>query len=148
MERGFYRGAPTSVAALPRRPKRLARAEQVSGGQTGITTIVDLTGLSIGFTVTDFPVRVRLVYPFVYNSLAAAVAQMNITDAANTVTQYAVYTAPAANTGGRMIAEEVITVRGTYTRKGRMLLNSGGGTVNTFADAASIAFIEAVEFEV
>lgn len=148
--RGAYRGSPSrDFDRTTRLPRRLAVAENISTTQTTITTVVDLSGLSISFAVTIYPVKVRLYLPFMYGSLAGSQALVSITDAANAAKSTAAPTSPVANGApSPVVLEEEILVAGSYSRKGRIALNSGGGNISNYADAAGFrCFIEAVEFK-
>jgi hypothetical protein len=146
--RGIYRGTDTRTVNEQRRPRILARAENTGTSQTAITTEVDITGLAVNFTVTVYPVRVRLYHPFVYGSADQGQIVMSITDGANVVKGAVGFTSAAANGLQWLVAEEIIRTPGSYTRKGRIKLNSGAGNANTFADPTFAAYIEAQEFEV
>lgn len=145
--RGTYRGWPSSLTADSRLPKRLARAESAGSSQTGITAEVDITGLSVNFSVSDFPVKVRLYHPFVYSGADLDQILMSITDAANVVKGATGFGASGAAGLNWLMAEEEILVPGSYTRKGRIKRNTGSGSANVYTDAFFIAYIEAFEFE-
>lgn len=103
--------------------------------QAGITTEVDVTGLSVGFEVGDTPWIVEANIPYalaVTNSIAAT---LRITDAANTVKSAISMTLVAA-AAGSLRCEERITTPGTYTRKARVLRSNGSGTLTVLFDTA------------
>lgn len=148
MERGFYRGSPTSVVTAPRLPKRLARTENTALNVTGIVAQAQDIGLSIDFAVTIYPVKVTVWLPFVYGSTAASVLQGHLCDSANTILRYATHSTGAINGGGGILIEEIIYAAGVYSRKARYGLNSGGGSAAIYADAQAPCSIEANEFKV
>lgn len=103
--------------------------------QTGITTAVDITGLSITFDVADRPVLVTLWLPYVTAVSQAANALPIIADETDTIKATS-STYLAASTISHCQAVERITTPGTYTRKGR-LARSGTGTLTNSAGIAT-----------
>lgn len=113
--------------------------------QTGITTVTDLTGLSITFTVGARPVWVTLDLPYVLVTAAGAIAQAQITDAAGTVARAASFRAAIVNHSGGVRVRERIATPGTYTRKARLALIFGTGSCTNNFDATTVATLVATE---
>lgn len=139
-----------TLAGIVTGPRELARS-QMTTAQSGITTVTDLQNCSIGFTVVSYPVDVILGAPWVAASAAGqANAHIEIYDTTNSaIKQYALasmYAASAYST--TPIAVERITTPGPYVRKGRIVRDTGTGTLSVgvgTAEAATGAWIKAVE---
>ena len=123
-------------------PMELDRAESFAQ-VTGITTAVDVAGLSIDFEVGGRPVDVWLFFPWVTAVSQVANIQAIITDAGGT--QKGVGSAYAAVNGvGQVQAFERITTPGTYSRKAQ-IARSGTGTLTLSAGVATTtSFIVAI----
>lgn len=127
-------------------PKELAYASGTAA-QSGITTVTDITGLTITFTVGQFAVEVELFVPYVLSATAAVNGDVQIADNANAVTAYgliSMYASGAYTAPGRAV--ERITTPGTYTRKGRIERLSGTGTISVSAGVSTTtSYIKATE---
>lgn len=147
MERGYLRGTRRRAPAEETMPKRLAVATSTVSN-TGVTTATDLTGLSIGFTVTSrFPVRVTLYCPFVFGSASGAVPATTICDQANTELELAEFSCAGSNFVNGLTTIYEITAPGVYSLKARLKNGTGTGTVSNNADAATVVSrLEANEF--
>lgn len=106
--------------------------------QTGITTApVDLTGLSISFTVGTRPVEVEMHLPFAYCTTAGPVGRASIATGAGVEQRSVVFASPFANTPpSDIVVKELITAPGSYTRKGMFGRNGASGT---FANGIDLA---------
>lgn len=132
--------------------RRLARSS-ATATQAAITTNTDITALApITFECRgpDYPVTVRFRLPWIFGgSGVGSVQTASITDAANTVKAYAVSSIPpipSTQAFTTVEVEEVITVAGPYTRKGR--LTSTASVTNNANLATIVSYIEAVEHAV
>lgn len=124
--------------------RELAYAES-STVQSGITTVVDLTGIDTGdFTVGLRPVYVTLFLPLAYPVTNANIAVVTITDTSNNVTAtgYGGLTSTTL-TGVPITVTERISTPGTYRRKGR-IARSGAGSITNNLDATTKTFIRVV----
>lgn len=150
--RGAYRGVPSQVVDDDRKARRLARATSTTT-QTGITTVVDLTGVSITFTVTQRDIAGGLYACYVeaepgwlYGATAALIGLTAITDeSGNSKDSKTIASAVTGSYSAPPFHREVITAAGTYTRKLRIAKQGGGtGTWSHNVDLAeSTAWIEA-----
>lgn len=129
--------------------RELAYAES-STQQTSIgTSFVDLTGLSITFTVRSRPVMVESFHPAVLSTIGvASSALLAFRDESNVDKKWALQNLPTANAFYIMTNRERINTPGTYTRKASLGRNGGSGTLthgSNGSDAKYMAFIRAVE---
>ena len=114
--------------------------------QSGITgTAVDLTGLSITFTVTTRPVLVEVHLPWLTTSAATTNAWVSITDEANAVKSTASASLAVASAIASITVQERITAPGTYTRKVRLQKSGTGNVGNGFNAATVVSRIRATE---
>lgn len=116
--------------------------------QTNITTApIELTGLSITFTVGTRPVEVELYLPFAYGNTANVAGRASIADASGTEIRSTLVTPSGVNTVDKAtVVKERITAAGTYTRRGRFGRNGGSGTFANGIDLAQYtAHIKAVQ---
>lgn len=111
------------------------RAEAIAS-QTGITTAVDITGLSVTFTVGSTPWVVEGFVPYIVAATAVVTMALNIADAANTTIRSAAQTIGASGQAAHMRVEERISTPGTYTRKLRIARTGGTGTIGILFDSA------------
>ena len=109
----------------------------VTTNQTGITTVVDVTGLSITWTAISSRVYELEAFVNVSSSAASDNVNVNICDSSNNQIQAAV--ADLSTTVGRL---ETISVRarvtglsGSVTYKVRIFRNAGTGTLTVEAGA-------------
>lgn len=108
--------------------------------QGTITAVVDLTSLSIAFTaVANRRYRVTLGLQ-VQSTVALDTVSVTITDAANTILQTKIV--PLANVNQQFpvhvqLDTSVPAAAGAYTFKGRILRNTGTGTVSTATAGAT-----------
>lgn len=131
-------------------PRELARAVGPTTAQTGITTVTDVSQLTISFTVASYPVEVEAFLPWVVASAAGqANGDMQITDNANTIKAYglvSMYAASAFSAPGRAV--ERIVTPGSYVRKVRIERVTGTGTIGVAAagsEATTDGYIRAIE---
>lgn len=100
-----------------------------NAGNTGIsTTYVDITDLTITFTVSDQPVLVRAHLPYVQPSASMTVIAA-IRDEANTELRTSAAGANGATFTSPIEVLELITTPGTYTRKVSVKRFGGSGTI-------------------
>lgn len=128
--------------------RELAYAAGSATAQTGISTITDVTGLTVTFTVrAAHPAYVFAELPDVSVATAASTGRMSITDEANDPKARTRAGFDLTNTAREMHAMERITAAGTYTRKVRLERTAGSGTlsVNSGSDADAIGHLYVVE---
>lgn len=116
---------------------------QVTANQTSITSLVDITSLTL--TVTALASRYHKTTMFL-GSLASTVSadsvNAHITDGSNVDKQIAGVTLGAAGAGATMIVQVVETGwSGSTTRKGRIERAAGTGTITLGAAATQPAFL-------
>lgn len=128
--------------------RELAYVAGSATAQTGISTITDVTSLSVTFTVrANHPAYVHAELPDVSVASAASTARMSITDEANDPKARSRAGFDLTNTAREMHAMERITAAGTYIRKVRLERTAGSGTlsVNSGSDADAIGHLYVVE---
>lgn len=117
----------------------LARGECTTQQNTN-TTVIDVPGCSIAFTVGARPVWVRGRLPLIFSSQADNTLSGSITDVANAIKDQDFFTSTsvgALGNFGSIILEEWLTVPGVYTRKLRF-----SGT-NATANSAVLNYLAA-----
>lgn len=130
----------TEVDALPRGTMGYA---QITASQTGITTIVDVTGLTTTFTaVSGRRYRVS-VDVYVNGTVAADTLGISIANGSNTQltsTQIVAVANPAIQQ--RAVCSGVVTgISGSTTYKIRAIRLTGTGNMEVFASSANPGFI-------
>jgi len=130
----------TEVDALPRGTMGYA---QITASQTGITTIVDVTGLTTTFTaVTGRRYRVS-VDVYVNGTVAADTLGISIANGSNTQltsTQIVAVANPAIQQ--RAVCSGIVTgINGSTTYKIRAIRLTGSGNMEVFASSANPGFI-------
>lgn len=123
----------------------LAYAEVIGTAQTTDTTIVDVTGLSITFTVGARPVHVISHLGGVSHTVAGAAVTGRITDASNVTLNesFGFFYAPIASASGQIWMHTRISAPGTYTRKARF--SGSAATASVMVGNLSSCFIMAVQ---
>jgi hypothetical protein len=112
--------------------------------QSGITTIADLTSLTVTITALSGRLYRTTVQLEVLGSVAGDLAVAYIANGANTLLQRAVVTIPALSGGtgySHVCLQHYWTGSGSTTHKARLERNAGSGTVQSYAEAASPAII-------
>ncbi len=133
------------VDALNAAPRGRVAYAEVTAQQNTITTVVDLTSLSVTWTAAAGR-RYRVSFAAEINGTAAGdLAILYVSDGAGTSKKRHVVTVPAltAGSGYSAVSGALIEVpgAGSVTRKLRLERNAGSGTVGLFAAANSPAFI-------
>lgn len=147
---GFGDGVTPWLSLLDQYATELDYAESTVV-QNGIgATAVDLTGLTVDFTVTaGRPVWVEVELPMVYTGANTAgttlVAIASLCDAANVEKRNAYVTLPPNYFAAPMSIKERFSTPGTYHRKVRMK-KTGTGTFNHNFVATDVATITATRF--
>lgn len=96
--------------------------------QSGVAgTAVDLTSLSITFTVLNRPVYVEVDLPYVQASAATGIGAAVIADGSNVVKRYT-FASFVASASMPMRVFERISTPGTYTRKAQLVRSTGTAT--------------------
>jgi hypothetical protein len=104
--------------------------------QTGVSTIVDITGMSVTFTaISGRQYKTTLFLPQVTGT-AGDRAKLDIADGSNT-TLLASYTNMLTN-GSIIFLSYLSTGSGSITHKARMTRDVGAGTISSYADSVSI----------
>jgi hypothetical protein len=130
----------------------LAYAEMTTAQSTTNTSAspVDLTGLTVSFTVGTRPVYV-IFNAVVYTTIVAAAAFSNktwvqITDASNVEKRSQSITGPITNgTSAMWFFERIPAGTGSVTRKARFYVQGTSNTANVFGSASSPATLTAWE---
>ena len=105
--------------------------------QSGVSTIVDITGMSVTFTaISGRQYKTTLFLPQVTGTTAGDRAKLDITDGSNT-TLLATYTNMLTN-GSIIVLSYLSTGSGSITHKARMTRDVGSGTIQSYADSVSI----------
>lgn len=120
----------------------VAPVAQATAAQATITTVADLTSLSITFTAVANRRYKVTVKSIVQCTVSGASAILTLCDASNTILNTMYFTAPAANgIGDASFTHDTTTpsAAGSYTFKLRLALNSGTGSVSSFAAATAPA---------
>lgn len=130
------------VDALNAAPRGRIGSASITAQQTGITTVVDISGLSVTFTaVAGRRYRVTL-QALVFSSVANDIVQIQIRDGSGTVLNLSQVLAPSATFGVSAACEYVTNGwSGSTTVKAAALRNSGTGSVTFDAGATYPAFI-------
>lgn len=90
-----------------------------SSAQSGITTVVDITGMVLTDVVVTVSGFFVLELDYVFHTVANESAVIMITDAANAARSATLSTSATASASSGMRLVERILTPGTYTRKGR-----------------------------
>lgn len=108
--------------------------------QTGVSTITDITGMSVTFTaVANRQYKITLYLPQLLGSVAGDRARITITDGSNNAV-FIGYTNITAY-GAIVSVSGFVTGTGSLTYKGRMSRDVGTGTINSYADSVSIRYL-------
>ncbi|CAB4136919.1 hypothetical protein UFOVP314_45 [uncultured Caudovirales phage] len=139
----------TDLRVFARTPLRTAwgfvAQASVTAQQNGITTVTDLTGLTVTWTAIASR-RYRVTAAAEINgTVAGDLLIVYITDGSNTIQQRAVVTVPSLNSGGgyahARLELHLSNVSGSVTRKLRLERNAGTGTAGMFAAATTPAYL-------
>lgn len=115
---------------------------EVTSNQTGITTIVDITGLTVTFTrPAGRRLKVTMTFP-IQASAAGTRIDGIVADGANTILKLQSLTNATANLSDAMVVIHRFTSTGaSQTIKGRVQRGSGTGTILVAASGSSPADI-------
>lgn len=132
----FVAGTPLTAAEMNQLPAgKITACTPVVVNQGTITTVVDLTGLSVTWTaVTGRQYRIWLD-AMVFSSVAADSAEITITTSGNTVVGGKNVYCPAVNTQVDASCIAYVTGSGSVTYKGRARRAVGTGNVSLYAAA-------------
>jgi hypothetical protein len=122
----------------------LAFAANTNGTSPTFTSLADVSGVTITFTVGSRPVYVHAYAPVVANGTLNGFNLVTIADGSNVEKGRTVFQGNAANAGEAVNIWERISTPGTYTRKMRASNNAVSGTVTVFTVLAGGAWIRAV----
>lgn len=122
------------------RPFGLMGRAAITASQAGITTVTDVTGLSVTFTALANRWYRLSAEVYVSSSVNADVAAISITDASNAQIQSGQALCPAGVGTVKLTCSDVInTTAGSKTYKVRASRASGTGTISIFAAATARA---------
>lgn len=132
---------PTPAASTGAPSSTLAYAE-VTSGQTGITTVTDLTGLAATVTVPAGR-RLRISAKAAVNgSVASNTAALQIQEGATVLQNIQIQNSTTAGNGTTQTGDVIVTPSaGTHTYKLTLQLSAGSGTVGMAAAATFPAYI-------
>lgn len=119
---------------------------EITAAVTGISTIADVTGLTITFTVGVRPVMVEAVFPLVGQVTSTGQPTLFITDGSNVDLSRVQFPSMTAATfdGGRVIKRRLAANTGAITTKVRA--QTTAGTVSIFGSGTTYqSFIRAYE---
>lgn len=135
----------TAVNAL-QQPVELDYA-QIVAATAAFTTIVDVAGLSVSFTLTSTRTVNVIIYALVQSSLGADRIQLTLADAANTQLQVTgdLYIPANGSTVPGTLLYRASLVAGPYTYKARVNRQAGTGSCIVNANAARPCFIQALD---
>lgn len=140
-------GSDATVAARLDRLDRLgvkARAT-IATAQTGITTVEDLTNLSVSWSAVSSRLY-RITWKFLITGTAANdLAAVYLTDASNGQADRSLHEIPALLSGSGYVMSigmhYATGLSGTITRKLRMERNVGSGSLSAYASGTEIGFL-------
>lgn len=122
-------------------PRGVMGRASVTATQGSITTVVDLTSLTVTFTaVTGRRYQISAQCELL-SSVANDVGTMTITTSGNTIVGRSTHTLGAINTSETYNAECEVTGSGSVTYKLRAFRAAGTGTLSMFASSEAPAFI-------
>lgn len=108
--------------------------------QTGISSITDVTGMSVTFTgVANRQYKVTLYLPQLYGTTAGDRARIAITDGSNNTLALAYLHITAY--GSPISVSLITTANGSTTFKGRLQRDVGSGTISNYADSFSVRYL-------
>jgi hypothetical protein len=111
-----------------------------TAAQSGISTVQDITGMSVTFTaIAGRQYKITMFLPQMNGTVPGDRTRIDITDGSNTLLA-AVYNQVLTN-GHSINFTYLRTASGSVTYKGRMARDVGTGTVSTYADGDSIRFL-------
>lgn len=143
----LYYSDGSTWTAISGTKTEIGRATLTSNGpNTSSTTISDVTGLSISFTLATARAVLLEAHLFAANDTSSKYITMLLTDGSNTQLQSSVVPTPqvSANLNNKVppLAIMLDLAAGSYTYKVRQQAPTGG-IVHVFADATDPAFIRA-----
>jgi hypothetical protein len=113
---------------------------QVTANQTGITTEVDLTSLSVTVTVPAGGRRIRITgYALVSNTGAAGRTTMHIKESTTYIQKFSVMNAVASSEA--TVKPQGILVPSAASHTYKLSMETTAGTTNTIASATTPAYI-------
>lgn len=136
----FTAGSILTAAQMNRLPWGIIGYAQATANQTGITTEVNVTGLSVTFTADSTRYYKTTIYTFsVQQNTAAGYAEFKITDGSNVQKQNGVIYQLAGVQSPMCVTVVETGLSGSVTRKARALTNAG--TLLLAASATAPMFI-------
>jgi hypothetical protein len=122
---------------------------QITATQASISTLTDITGLTIAFTVGTRPVMVEVFIPLYTQVTSSGTPLFFITDSSNNeIARGGGFTVAAgANAGGVMMSTKLPAGTGSYTAKARAQTTAGTLTINASNTGASTyhPYIQAIQ---
>lgn len=116
---------------------RIIAEVESEAAQSGITTVTDITAMSLSNFVVSNKAFVILDLAYTFSNTSGQAYEASITDGSNAVKAKAPITCAAVNALNPCLVTERIATPGTYTRKGRIARIGGSGTVGVNAGAGN-----------
>lgn len=126
----YYSGSAWLALMKPSYGRGYVTQATKTGVQSGVTTVTDVTGLSISFTAeASRRYRISLTGMVASNTSNDSV-QLQITNASNTVLNFGIFPCPSNGYSVSAAVEYfVVPGAGSVTYKARILRNTGSGSV-------------------
>jgi len=140
---GFTAGDVLSAANMNALPGGVKARAVITAPQGGITTVTDITGLTVTWTAVANRLYRISAYSLILGNVVDDEAYMDITDGSNAVQQRASDslggTAPTARAFAPVVTQTGLS--GSVTRKIRVTRQAGSGAVQVAADGVHPAWI-------
>lgn len=135
-----------STATLAAQQVELGYA-QIGAATAAFTTIVDIAGLSVTFTLTSTRTVNVIIYALVQSSVGTDRIQVTLADAANTQIQVTgdLYIGANGSTVPGQLLYRASLAAGSYTYKARVNRQAGTGSCVVNAAASRPCFIQALD---
>lgn len=138
----FYNGASWLPTTNPLYGRGLITQASKTSVQTGITTVTDITSLTVSFTAEALRTYKVSVWVGVGSSVSGDSVSVYITDAANTVLQTGTVAIPESGFNPTAYVEYYVTPgAGSVTYKARIARGTGSGSVAVSAGTTQPAYI-------
>jgi hypothetical protein len=123
---------------------------EITANQGSITTITDVTGLSVTWTAVAGRVYEVTVQALILSSVADDICQLAITNAANTIQSWGAVSSRSPSAFGESVGctKRVTGLSGAITWKARAARQAGTGNVTVIGDVTVPAFIKVVDMGV
>lgn len=122
-------------------PSSGSNPAQATSDQGSITTVTDITSLSVTWNAVSNRNYLVTIYVRVASTVANDVVQVQITDGSNNQKQQGQVAALSATPLGMAVSVILTGLSGSTTMKGRIVRAAGTGTVSIYASSTSPAYI-------